>query len=456
MFDPQKAEPAFLEIIKRMPQSGVEVLAETIRLLIAKNFAQAHATVSAGRQKADLTDPVQKPLAALHQTVLVHNRLHELGTTLPIGLIWEKAEIHPAAGGREVTVSHDTQRAMIQEARHQIARGETGPTPCPGCGATDPTPIGRAPLADPQDTDTPHSGKCWGLSRFLAPKPLVDILRMDLSNTDADAGTAFGIMLLLAGREGLSVPIARCQRCTHTFVAFQFRKPERPDASSAPSSTTDYQGAAGTSFLSAYDQALLPHYAWCESGLQSGASVFEFGCGAGSALAHHAVAGMRASGYEEDPREAIYACEVFRLTAVSDDPGAVDTMPEGGADCVICDRGLDRTENIGRSLDALCRTVAPGGHMVVVARNGELAGTDGPGAASSRIGGAYLHALTPAYLENSLGDRGFRVIRTQRSPGRLDDPAFPMAQRDPFSGMPLWSSRASDFVIVAKRSDANS
>lgn len=56
--------------------------------------------------------------------------------------------------------------------------------------STDPTPLGRAPLADPEDTGTPHNRKCRALGRFLAPKPLVVILHMDLSNSDSDAGTA--------------------------------------------------------------------------------------------------------------------------------------------------------------------------------------------------------------------------------------------------------------------------
>lgn len=59
--------------------------------------------------------------------------------------------------------------------------------------STDPLPLGRAPLADPEETGTPHNPKCQALGRFLAPEPLVDILHRDLSNGDSDAGTARSI-----------------------------------------------------------------------------------------------------------------------------------------------------------------------------------------------------------------------------------------------------------------------
>lgn len=449
MFDPQKADPVFLEIVKRMPKEAVEVLGQAMRLLIAGDFNQAHAVILAGRRNTAPTEAAQKPLAALQQNVLVHNRLHELGAPLPVDRIWTPAPPQAAMPAQETTVAHDTQKALLDEARHQIARGSGGTVPCPACGSGDAAPIGRALLVRHDDATATPDHKLRALSRFLDPKPLTDILRMDISNSTANAATTLRIMLLLATREGLSVPVAQCPGCSLTFVAYRLREPEAFE----PTAMSSYDGGDGTTFLSAYEKVLLPHFTWSESDLWAGASIYEFGCGTGASLAHHAIAGMRAAGFEEDAGQAAYAREIFRLTAVNEDRAGLEAMPQGCATCVTCDLGLDTTPDIGRTLDTLCRMVATNGHIVIVARNGELQKPSdaATGGMMPLLGGRQLQALTPPFLERQLSDRGLTVTLSLRGPARLEDPKFPVAHRDPFAGVPIWSARPGDFVVTAKR-----
>lgn len=454
MFDPQKAEPVFLEIVKRMPHDAVQVLGETIRLLIAGDFQTAHATVSSGRKQVSPIDPVQKPLSALQQTVLVHNRLHELGQPIPIDRIWAKAAPEASPANRETTVGHDTQKALLDEVRHQLAAASSGTIPCPCCGGGEAVPVGRARMAPAHDRMSTQDQKCRALTRFVDPRPLVDILRTDIANTEADTDTTLRIVLALVERDAISLPVARCSECGLSFVACRLREPVDIDADAGNTAGQARRGAAGTTFLSAFEQALLPHLVWSETDLWAGASVFDFASGSGASLAHHAMAGMRVSGYEDEPSRAAYAREIFKLDAVQGDLAAVEAVAPQSVTCATCDLGLERAPQVGRSLDALCRMVAKNGHVAIVARNGDLvapadtaAGSDFP-----LLGGRNLNSLTPAFLGQQLKNRAFEVVRVLRGPGRLDDPNFPVAQRDPFTGVPLWSARPGDFAIVAKRS----
>ncbi|MDF1791927.1 MAG: methyltransferase domain-containing protein [Thalassobaculaceae bacterium] len=453
MFDPAKAEPIFLEIVKRMPSEAVAVLGQAIREAIDGNLVQARATVATGRQNLSLTDPIQKPLAALQQSIQVHARLRELGATIPIDRIWARPQPQSDAPGSETTVFHDTQKAMLDEVRHQIAQRATGAAVCPGCGEKDAAQIGRAKLVHPDDGQSSQDQKCRALTRYLDPKPLVDALHNDISNTTADTRTTLQIMLMLAAREGLSVPVARCSKCALTFVAYRFREPDALDSPGSGPAGAGYEGGVGMTFLSAFEQVLLPHLAWSRSELWTGAAVYEFGCGSGASLAHHAATGMRAQGFEDDSSSAAYAREVFGLNAVSGDRAELEAAPAESATCVTCDLGLDRTPELGRVIESLCRMVAKNGYLMIVARNGETLGQSDTvsGGTLPILGGRTLQVLTPRYLDQQLGNRGLKVVATLRGPSRLEDPQFPIAQRDPFTGVPLWSARSGDFVVIAKR-----
>lgn len=453
MFDPQKAEPVFLEIVKRMPKEGVEVLGETIRHLIGGDFPSALSAVVSGRRQIPETEPVQKPLAALQQTVMVHNRLHEIGAPIPVDRIWAKTAPEAPDQARETTVSHDVQKAMADEIRHQVARIGSGDIACPGCGGRDHASVGRAPLVHLEDPFSSHDQKTRALTRLIDPAPLVGILRNDIANSDADTDTTLSIALTISARDRLSLPVARCGTCSLIFVATRLRAADDAGLPDGNSASLANRGGAGTTFLSAFEQALLPHFTWCESDVWAGAAVYEFGCGSGASLSHHAMIGMRVSGYEDEPSRHTYAREIFGLTDVAGDRAALDAVDSQSMTCVTCDLALERTPNLGANLDSLCRMVAKNGHLVVVAQNGSLM-TPGDSAAGSnfdQLGGRHLHSLTPTYLAQQLSDRGLQVVRALHGPTRLEDPSFPIAQRDPFTGVPVWSARPGNSVLVAKR-----
>gem|GEM_PF-4957143 len=451
MFDPQKAEPVFLEIVKRMSNEAVTVLGETIRRLIDGDFAGANATVVAGRRQISPIEPEQKPLAALHQTVLVHNRLHALGKPIPIDRIWARADSVPVAKPQETTVSHDTQRDLLEEIKQQLAKGGGAPVVCPGCGSRDHVQVGSAALVHHDDGATTQGQGSRALTRYLDPDPLVAILRTDLSNVGTDAATTMRIVAMIAAREKLTVPVARCDGCGLSFVCFALR--EAAPAVAADPAELAAHGGPGTSFVAAFEQAILPQLIWREADVWAGASVFEFGCGSGSSLAHHATAGMQVSGFEEDDGIATYAREIFGLAKVSGQAEDIAAVSAESITCVTSHGALERTLALGETLDGLCRMVTKNGSIALVAKDGSLgAETDSAAAARfPRLGGRYVSALTPDYLGAQLKARGLDVVRTLRSPARLDDPRFPNDQRDPFTGVPLWSARPGDFLVFAKR-----
>lgn len=448
MFDPKTAEPVFLEIIKRLPTDTVRTLGETILCLVGGDFAAARSTVEAGRRQMALTDPAQKALSALHLNIVVHERLVALGDPLAVDQIWIRADAASTVPTRETTVSHEIQKDLADEVKRQLVQAGSGVVVCPACGGGDCARVGQAPLVHAEDSSTSQEQKIQALQTYLDPAPLAAILRGDIANTDADESVTLRIVLSMAVRDHFTVPVARCGSCAIVFVGLALRGPGEAAAAVFPR-----QVGPGRTFLSAYEHALLPHWIWNESDLWTGASVFDFGCGSGVSLAHHALAGMRVAGYETDGGRAAYAQDVLGLSGVVADAQAFDAVADRSMTCVVSDHSLTRTTGVDRRLEKLCRMVSENGYLAIVAPNGEVTRPSDSveGGAYPTLGGHHLVAFTPAILERRLADSGFKTVKVLRGPARMEDPTFAMNERDPFTGVPLWSARTGDFVVLAKR-----
>lgn len=454
MFDPQKAEPVFLEIVKRMSTEAVQVLGDAIRLLIAGDPIGAGNVVAAGRRQVAATDPMQKPLAALQVAILVHRRLEAAGAAIPVERIWLKQE--PASATvRETTVSHATQALLMEDIRRQLAAGTSQGVACPACGSASSSIVGSAPLVHAHEGAGSSELARVGLARYLDPAPLVSILRSDIANPNADMRTTLGVASMLAARDRVSVPVARCNDCGLTYVAFAHREVTADEAATAGSTPeTIRQAAPGATFVSAFDHGLLPHWLAVTAEIWSGASIYELGCGSGVGLAHYAIAGMRAGGFEPDAARIEFARDILGVAGASDQTSDFDALMPGSVTCAVSDHGLTRLPGFWRNLDTLCKAISDKGHIAVVAPNGELVDRSDTigGDTYPMLGGRQTICLTPEFLAKALESRGFQTRKVLRSPTRFEDQRFPMDQRDPFTGVPLWSSKTGDFVLLAQRS----
>jgi len=454
VFDQQQADPIFLSMISRSPPNVVETVAGAVKALLANDASAALSHLTAGRAVLPRGHPGHRLLSTFQVTVDAVDRLRSLGVDATFEQIWNKpAPLRTQRKGpREVSVSRATQGAILDEIRRQLA-SSAGATACPSCGAMLPPANAVAPLVS-------HDGTLGHLRMYLDMSAILVLLRQDPGAAEVDAEGADQIATQLVKQAGIHLPVSTCGACETIALAHpldqeriaRFYADAEYHASSAVNATDRTAGSA-ESFPLAYTKSLFPCWLLDRLGLGTGHRVFDFGCGEGTMLRHAETAGASVAGLDLDRERVSYARRVLGLSDVTATLDDLQAKPQGSFDLVMTYHTLEHVTHLDRIFSSLCRLVTQGGHVAVAVPNGENAirkDANSP-PVYPMLGGDHILALTPAGLGNRLTKAEFEVVEVCRSPSDLRDINFGPEKRDPLSGMPVWSSKLGDCIVIARK-----
>lgn len=450
MFDPAKADPFVLRVLQNTPGQLVQVVGEALRRLNSGEVAGCLDLLRSARARIDPKHPGQKVLSSLQVGIEAVRALKPIDPTADYARIWNQPEDGAKAQELEISVSKQTQAAVVDEIRRQLATMTQGEATCPCCGAILPEPNATAPLLM-LDQELGHIRLYVDLEKIRA------VLARESQNADIGLPTVIPLASMIARSAGLTVPVSTCGTCgtavqASTFdpdrvAAFYIRDPESADGAAAPRA----QGRTER-FVHLYGRALFPLWLLAKLGIGAGTRVLDFGCGQGTMLKHLSLFGAEVHGFDLDRERVAYARAVLGLDGVTHSLDDYLALEARGFDVVVSSHTLEHVTGLDRHVRRLCDLVKPGGHLAIAMPNGELTrrGADG-GTVFPMLGGDHLIAMTPDGLARRVTDAGLEVVEVWRGPANVMDRNFDPTLRDRLTGSVVWSEAAGDFVVLARR-----
>lgn len=449
MFDPQRADPFFLRVLQNAPPPVVQAVGTGIRTLLNDGPDAACDLLRAARSELPAGAPTQKILSSLQVGIESIRALRSRDPDAAYEHVWNRRDgTGDETGGQsEYVLSRETQVAAVNEMRRQIvARANAERPKCPCCGEALPQAKAMAPLVL-IDQQLGH------LNLYVDMQSIRTLMLDDPNITEIDLHAVNELCTILAKRAGLGLPVAVCDNCHTSVLAFPFA-PDRVAAFyRGDGDERTFAPGKDQTFTAIFGRGMFPHWLVAETGVGPGARVFDFGCGRGLMLKHLSLFGAEVHGLDLDLARIQYAREVLGLDHALDSVADYEALPARSFDLVMSSHTLEHVTGMDGHVRRLCDLVRPGGHLAIAVPNGELTELrkpEGP-LVYPMLGGDHVTALTPETLARRTEAAGLETVLVRRGPARIVDPAFDMTLRDPITGFPAWTEAEGDFVLLARR-----